>query len=210
MSRPKPYARNDRNSTGGTIGGTTDRGTERQWKHDLHHTVRETLADRLSGTATTPSSSTSSSASAPKLLARLSGGGAGKELIGASASSSRGKLHGFDGPSASGSVNAGKELLPPKAARPARSSRDRGSGGVRRVDATAHPLVAQGLGALARTPPRRAHRAGSGASTPVSAAAAVSIMGAAGATLVRVEFLARGTTAADVKVRATHGRCGRC
>lgn len=181
-SSSKPYSRD-----------ASRPSTDSQWKHDLHNTVRGTLADRL-GTTTRKSGSGSNSPGG-SLLDRLSGG-AGKELLPANSSSKGGKMH-ADTPSTSTSANAGRELLPSKAARPVRSSRPRGAG---RVDPSAHPLLAQSLGALSGDRRGTVARSPPSPPTPAVGGGGVTIMGAAGLTVVRVEHLARGTTADDVKV----------
>ncbi|RSH82492.1 uncharacterized protein EHS24_007472 [Apiotrichum porosum] len=180
-SSSKPYSRD-----------ASRPSTDSQWKHDLHNTVRGTLADRL-GT-TTRKSGSGSNGPGGSLLDRLSGG-AGKELLPANSSSKGGKMH-ADTPSTSTSANAGRELLPSKAARPVRSSRPRGAG---RVDPSAHPLLAQSLGALSGDRRGTVARSPPSPPTPAVGGGGVTIMGAAGLTVVRVEHLARGTTADDVK-----------
>ncbi|WOO82676.1 uncharacterized protein LOC62_04G006159 [Vanrija pseudolonga] len=184
MSRAKPYSRKP-------AAGDPDS----QWSHDLYDASRTTLADRLSGSGSGSSSKASSrsaagprSSSSSSLLDRLGSSSAGRELLPSSplvGGSSSSKLHGFTS-NAPISANAGKELLPGngKAARSARNSRPRGGA----VDAGQRNLVASSLGAaLLSNNSRRAETS-------------VSIFGAARAstTWVRVERLAKGTTAEDV------------
>ncbi|KAL1409055.1 hypothetical protein Q8F55_005879 [Vanrija albida] len=171
MSRSKPYTR-------------TKGDPDSQWSHDLYDSTRTTLADRLSGTGASKTRGAKPSSSS--LLDRLGGSSAGRELlpssplIGAASSS---KLHGFTSEAPAPSKNAGRELLPGKAARVGRSSRPRGA-----VDAGQRNLVASGLGSA--LPSNRAVPAPQ---------ASVSIFGAArGPTWIRVERLAKGTTAEDV------------
>lgn len=175
MSRAKPYDRNRRESG--------DRNSDGKWKHDLHEA--RTLSSRLAGT-----SGSGSGGASPSLLNRLSGG-KGKELL---PEPSQTKLYGFDvTPKNSANPNAGVELLPStssKSARPSRTSRNRGLGP---VDPGQRALVANGLAALISR-----DRAASGSR---SGSESLSIVGAAkGSIWVRVERLARGTTAEDVKV----------
>lgn len=172
MSRAKPYDRNRRD----------DRNLDAPWKHDLHE--NKSLSSRLH------SSSPGSGSASPSLLNRLSSG-RGKELL---PEPSRSKLYGFDAPSTN--PNAGVELLPSasssKAARPSRASRNRALGP---VDPGQRALVANGLAAL------RARARDSPASSASERSGSLSIFGAAkGSMWVRVERLARGTTAEDVKV----------
>jgi hypothetical protein len=85
-------------------------------------------------------------------------------------STSKGGMYGFDAPS----PNAGVELLPPKSARPSRPRRDDG-----------RALAAKSIAAITGRARERE---------------ALSIVGAARSCWVRVERLAKGTTAEDVKV----------
>lgn len=178
MSRAKPYTRNAKGDP------------DSQWSHDLYDASRTTLADRLSGASGGSSSKArfGSAKSSSSLLDRLGSSSAGRELLPSSplvGGSSSSKLHGFTS-NAPLSANAGKELLPAnggKAARSARNSRPRGAA----VDAGQRNLVASSLGAALPSNQRRTE-------------ASVSIFGAArsSSTWVRVERLAKGTTAEDV------------
>lgn len=177
MSRSKPYDRNR--------DAARDRNPDALWKHDLHES--RPLSSRLG--------SSSSGGSSPSLLNRLSGG-KGKELL---PDTSRSKLYGFDSapPANTANRNAGVELLPSgsssssKSARPTRASRNRGLGP---IDPGQRALVANGLAALTA-------RSRTSGGSPSSRGQSLNIVGAArGSLWVRVERLARGTTAEDVKV----------
>ncbi|WVR07340.1 hypothetical protein IAU60_004381 [Kwoniella sp. DSM 27419] len=178
MRSQKPYQRPDTYRKGNP-------DAPGSWKHDLAPTSRSTtLASRISGT---PSGS-----SKPSLLSRMSGG-AGKELLPVGGRS--GGLHGFDQPPPANinNPNAGVELLPSgNGRRPKHSGRS--------VDAQSRELVNAALGVgpqRFREPRVKQRELLPGPTQPQQQH--VSIMGAArGATWVRVENLALGTTADDV------------
>lgn len=148
-----------------------ERNLDAPWKHDLHGS--NTLAARLN------SRSASGSAS-PSLVNRLGGArgsGRGKELL---PDSGRGKMYGFDAPG----PNAGVELLPSSSTtRPARATgRDDRT---RTGHDDGRALAAKSIAAITGRARERE---------------SLSIVGAARSCWVRVERLAKGTTAEDVKV----------
>ncbi|CAK9779600.1 hypothetical protein CC85DRAFT_331127 [Cutaneotrichosporon oleaginosum] len=128
----------------------------------------------------------SSGSASPSLLNRLGGGsgsGRGKELL---PSSTKGGMYGFDS-----KPNAGVELLPStpssKTAQPSRARR--GQAG----DEAGRTLAAKSIAAITGR---------------VRDRDTLSIVGAARSTWVKVERLARGTTAEDVKSAFAHHPIG--
>lgn len=121
------------------------------------------------------------------MLGRLSGG-AGKELLPTSSSSKdAGKM--YSDTAASSNANAGRQLLPSKAARPTRSSQQRGPGP---VNPSAHSLLMQSLDALSGEHRNSGQGRSSASGSPAvgggggrGGGGGVNIMGAAGLIVVR-------------------------